>query len=109
MLSATIERITHRSSTQVATFGKRSLTAIPDRPCCLNLKGDFKRLPVFVRTSLGVSNGGGLPLSRSSNGFGSKRSTCEGPHDMKRKMMRLTFAGYCGGLTSSGLDEAGSA
>src|SRR5258707_1156399 len=56
-----------------------------------------------------LDRGSGLPLSRSSKGFGSKRSTCEGPPDMKRKMMRLAFAGYCGGFTSNGLDEAGSA
>src|SRR5437588_10984646 len=105
MLSATIDRMTQRSSTQVATLGNNSLTAIPELPCFLNLNGDFSKFPVLVRTRLGISNGNGLPLSRSSIGLGSNRSTWDGPPDMKRKMMRLAVAGNWRGCTVSGSDE----
>src|SRR5439155_9512930 len=103
MLSATIERITHRSSTHIATCGNRSLTSIPAWPCFLNLNGDGRQLTVRVRTSFGCSNGNGLPLYSASFGFGSKRSTCEGPPDMKRKIIRLARGVNGGGLTASGL------
>src|SRR4051794_25297601 len=93
MLSAYIERITHMSSTQVARFGKSSLISVPHLPDLLNLYGEANRLPVRVRSSFGFSNGSGLPLSIASRGLGSKRSTCDGPPDMKRKMTRLAFAG----------------
>src|SRR5580658_10269098 len=109
MLSATIERMTQRSSTQVARWGKSSLTAVPHWPYCLKDHGDCKRFPVLVRSSLGFSNGSGWPLSLASRGFGSKVSTCEGPPDMNKKMMRLALAGNCGGLTSKGLADAPSA
>src|SRR5262249_37451024 len=109
MLSATIERMTHRSSTHEATCGKSSLTSVPHWPCLLNFHGDLRRLPVLVRTSFGISKGSGLPLSWSRRGLGSKVSTCDGPPDMKRKMMRLARAGYCGGRTASGLGVAAAA
>src|ERR1700734_1168764 len=99
MLSATIERTTHRSSTQVARWGKSSLTAIPACPYCLKVHGDCNKFPVLVRSSLGFSKGNGLPLSFARRGLGSKVSTCDGPPDMKRKIILLALAGYCGGLT----------
>src|ERR1700722_18405192 len=109
MLSATIERMTHMSSTQVEMCGKSSLTAVPDWPYCLNVHGDCKRFPVLVRSSFGFSNGSGFPLSLASRGFGAKVSTCDGPPDMNRKMMRFALAGYCGGLTSKGFVDVLSA
>src|SRR2546430_11374788 len=39
MLSATIERMTHRSSTQVANCGNSSLTSVPDWPCFSKVYG----------------------------------------------------------------------
>src|SRR6516164_2005705 len=91
MLSATIERITHRSSTHEATVGNSSLTSIPAFPCFLNLNGDGRLLTVRVRTSLGCSNGNGLPTKSASFGLGSNRSTCDGPPDMNKKMTRLAL------------------
>ena len=82
MLSATIERITQRSSTHEAMPGNNSLTSMPDWPCRENLHGEASRLPVLVRSSRGFSNGSGLPSSRIRRGLGSKRSTCEGPPGM---------------------------
>src|SRR5436853_621873 len=46
MLSATIERMTHRSSTQVANCGNSSLTSVPDWPCFSKVYGEASRLPV---------------------------------------------------------------
>src|SRR5689334_2813220 len=92
MLSATVERMTHRSSAQDATCGSRSLISRPDLPCFWNLNGDGSRLVVCVRISLGCSNGSGLPAYSTSLGLGSNRSTCDGPPDMNRKMTRLALA-----------------
>src|SRR4051812_22301044 len=102
MLSATILRMTHMSSTQVLRCGSSSLTSVPHSPCFWNDHGEPRRLPVLVRSSFGFSKGRGLPLSFAKRGFGSKRSTCDGPPDMNRKMIRFAFAGYCGGLTARG-------
>ena len=105
MLSATIERITHRSSTHVAILGNSSLTSVPHWPYFLNCHGERKTFTVFVRTNLGCSNGSGLPLYSSSFGLGSNISTCEGPPDMKRKMIRLQRGAKCGVFNASGLAE----
>src|SRR5579863_1716411 len=101
--------MTHRSSTHVAMCGKSSLTAVPHWPYCLNDHGEPSRLPVLVRSSFGFSNGNGLPMSFVRRGFGSNKSTCDGPPDMNRKMMRFALAAYGGGLTSRGLAAALSA
>src|SRR5882757_2776022 len=91
------------SSTQVEMCGNNSLTGVPDWPYCLKDHGDCKRFPVFVRSNFGFSKGRGFPLSFASRGFGSNKSTCDGPPDMNRKIIRFAFAGYGGGLTVSGL------
>src|ERR1700722_9536130 len=109
MLSATSERITHMSSTHVEICGSNSLTAVPAWPYCLNDHGDPSRLPVFVRSSFGFSNGNGLPMSFVSRGFGANKTTCDGPPDMNRKIMRFALAAYGGGLTSRGVAVALSA
>src|SRR5919112_1321092 len=77
MLSTTIERTTHRSSTQLAMFGSSSETSVPHSPCLANFHGDASRLPVLVRSSLGIGNGSGLPLFAVSIGLGSNVSTCD--------------------------------
>src|SRR5437763_829378 len=92
MLSATIERMTHSSSTHDATCGNSALTSVPHLPCFLNFHGERSRLPVRVRTSFGCANGRGLPLILSSFGLGSKVSTWEGPPDMNRKINRFALA-----------------
>ena len=53
ILSATIERITQRSSTCDARWGKSSLTSVPHSPCFANFHGDASRLPVFDSLELG--------------------------------------------------------
>ena len=73
MLSATIERMTHRSSTRPARCGNSSLTSIPDSPCFGELPGEGAGCRFFVRSSLGFSKGSGLPASAASRGLGSKR------------------------------------
>src|SRR5687767_15059675 len=98
MLSATIERTTQMSSTHVARCGNSSLTSVPHCPCFLNLYGEGRQLTVCVRTSLGCSNGSGLPAYSASLGLGSNKSTCDGPPDMNRKMMFLARAANCGGI-----------
>src|SRR5690349_12281219 len=109
MLSATIERTTQMSSMQDAVCGSNSLTSIPDCPYFLNSQREPSKLPVFVRSSFGFSNGSGLPFSSRNFGFGSKRSTCDGPPDIKRKMTRLAFGGNIGGFNANGLAVALSA
>src|SRR5271169_3955381 len=101
--------MTHMSSRHVAIWGKSSLIGVPHWPCGLNDHGDCKRFPVLVRSSFGFSNGSGLPLSLASRGFGSNVSTCDGPPDMKRKIVAFALAGNRGGLTSRGFDAASSA
>src|SRR4030095_322538 len=64
--------------------------------------GEPNRLPVLVRSSLGFSNGRGLPFISASFGFGSKRSTCDGPPAMNRQIARVARAGNIGARTSSG-------
>ena len=56
--------MTHRSSTHVGDV-REQLADLDARtaPCFANLNGDGSRLPVFVRSSCGISNGSGLPLS----------------------------------------------
>src|SRR5829696_6845901 len=105
MLSATIERMMHKSSTTPATFGNSSLTSAPHCPCFENLNGDCKMLPVFVRINFGNSNGGACPLYFASAGFGSKVSTCDGPPDMNRKITRFARGAKCGCFRESGLAE----
>ena len=82
MLSATIERITQRSSTCVARRGRSSLTSVPHWPCFANFHGEASRLPVLTRSSFGFSNGSGWPFIAASLGLGSNRSMCDGPPGM---------------------------
>jgi hypothetical protein len=46
-MSVCIDRMTHRSSANWATRGKRSLTSSPDLPYRRNLKGEGIRLNVL--------------------------------------------------------------
>src|SRR6185436_6539472 len=103
MLSATIDRTMHNSSTIRPTFGNNSLTSAPDCPYFLNENGDCRRFPVFVRSSFGKSNGGFCPLYFANAGLGSNVSTCEGPPDINKKITRFAFAAKCGALIASGL------
>ena len=50
------------SSMHEPMLGKSSLTSMPDWPCFANFQGEASKLPVLVRSSLGFSNGNGLPF-----------------------------------------------
>ena len=54
------------------------------------------------RSPLMISSGIFWPSWALSFGFGSKRSTCDGPPAMNRKMMFLAFGAKCGGRAVSG-------
>src|SRR4051812_1370475 len=101
-----MERTTQISSMQPATCGKSSLTSTPDCPYFLNSHGERNRLPVLVRSSEGLANGRGLPLSVMRRGFGSNVSTWDGPPNKKRKMTRFAFAGNRGAWTARGFAAA---
>src|SRR5688500_10765759 len=102
MLSATIERMTQRSSTQFARCGNNSLTSVPHWPYFWNFQGDWSRFPVLVLSNLGLSNGSGLPLSSIKRGFGSNVSTGDGPPDITSKITRFALAEKWPGRTARG-------
>src|SRR5262245_17757353 len=103
--SANIERITHSSSADSATWGKSSLTSMPLLPCFLNLNIEGKALPV-LRSVRRFGVGSGLPAFFCSAGLGSKVSTCEGPPFMNRWSTRRALGGKCGRRGVSGLSGA---
>src|SRR5688500_16603312 len=94
--------MTHSSSADSATLGKRSEIGMPALPCFLNLKGDGMAAPVF-RSVARYSIGSCLPAYFCRAGFGSNVSTCEGPPLAKMWMTRLALPGNCEGLGDSGL------
>ena len=93
MLSATMERMTQRSSMQPATWGNSSLTSMPLWPCLPNLNGDGSRLPGPGAHQLRLLERQRLAAFWARRGLGSNVSTCDGPPDMKRKITRLARAG----------------
>ena len=91
------ERTTQRSSTQVATCGKSSLTGVPHRPAGANLNCGGRRVfPLYC-----------LPPSAASLGFGSNDSRCETPPVMNRKMTRLALPAKWGVLGARGSASRG--
>ena len=82
------------SSTQAARWGKSSLTAVPEWPYRLKLKGDPSTIRLIWKTVAGVSMRMGWPLSFCSLGLGSKVSICDGPPSMKRKITDLALGGW---------------
>ena len=93
----------HRSSTQVAIWGKSWLTGWPHSPYRRNSQGDFNRFPVLAKVISGLGNGKGLPFISVSLGLGSKVSMCETPPCRKRKMTRLALGRKWVGLGTRGL------
>src|SRR5438445_12853333 len=93
----TIERITARSSTQVATCGKRSLTGMPLAPYCRNFQGDCSTAPTLLNCVGGTFILMGCPCSFARRGLGSKESSCEGPPSMNRKITLRALVLNCGG------------
>ncbi len=90
------ERITARSSTQVAMWGSQSETQSPLWPCCFHFRfeastGEWNS-PIGVITGLKLG-GSGLPASWLSAGLGSNRSMWLGPPSMNRKITLLAVAG----------------
>ena len=83
------ERITARSSTQVAMCGSQSETQIPLWPCCFHFRREARSgarpSPIGVITGLKLG-GSGLPARRLSSGLGSNVSMWLGPPSMNRKI-----------------------
>src|SRR5579883_265345 len=103
--SATIERITHRSSMCAAAVrAKSSLTAMPLWPYCRKAKGDPRAAPVF-RSVRRLGFGRFLPWYFASIGLGSKVSTCDGPPFMNRWTTCLALPGKCGDFGAIGPSE----
>ena len=98
-MSVYIERMTAMSSTCSPMPGKISLTGIPDLPIGLNLKGE----PIATPLSPIV-----FPSIRTSSGFGSHVSMCDGAPCAKMWMTDLAVAGSGGALGARGLAEADS-
>ena len=77
----------------------------PDSPACLKPDIGPSNL-VFSRPTVasvdGSSYGRSPPVRFWSSGLWSKRSICEGPPDMNKKIMRLARAGKWVGLTARG-------
>jgi len=97
----------HKSSTISATCGNKSLTGNPLSPYRRNFHGLLSRFPCLANVTFGRSNGGGLPWSRSSIGFGSNVSTCDGPPFMNRNTIRLARGVKWGDLAANGSGAAG--
>src|SRR6185436_6031181 len=106
--SACIPRITQRSSTDWARLGKSSLTSIPLWPYFLNLKLEGNATLPFVLPPFWNSDGRALPDRRSSAGFGSNVSTCEGPPLAKMWITRFALPGKWPFLGASGLSVGAS-
>ncbi len=83
------ERITARSSAQVAICGSQSETQIPLWPCCFHFRCEARSgerpSPIGVMTGLKLG-GNGWPASRFTSGLGSNVSIWLGPPSMNRKI-----------------------
>ncbi len=99
----TTDRMIARSSTCVATWGKRSLTGMPLSPYWRNFQGLLSTLPTLLNWVGWVLTLIGWPCSRSSRGLGSNVSTWDGPPSMYRKMTLRARAGKWPGLAARGL------
>src|SRR6185436_11042329 len=106
--SACMPRITQRSSTDCARFGKISLTSMPLWPYLRNLKEDGNAVLPFVLPPFWNSAGSGFPDCRSSAGLGSKVSTCDGPPLAKIWITRLALPGKWPFRGESGLSVGAS-
>src|SRR6185436_10817913 len=106
--SACIPRMTQRSSTDCARFGKSSLTSMPLWPYFLNLKVEGNATLPFVLPPFWNSEGSALPDWRSSAGLGSNVSTCEGPPLAKIWMTRFARPGKWPFLGDRGLSVGAS-
>src|SRR3954468_14612763 len=97
------ERITHRSSANLAVCGNRLLIGRPLLPCFVNSNGLRIRWPTGrpLDPTL-VLPVYGLPSYLSSSGLGSNVSTCEGAPFMNRKTTCLALPGKCGDFGASG-------
>src|SRR5262249_47977621 len=87
-ISVYIDRITARSSTISPSFGKTSLTSMPERPFFENLNGDAYATPSVP----GIV----FPSYCASDGFGSHVSTCDGAPCAKICTTCFAFTGNCG-------------
>ena len=88
-----------------ATLGRcchNSLIGMPLFPVGRNFHGDASRLPRLAKVTRVRGKDGCLPSFFCNNGFGSNRSTCEGPPCMKRKITRLARGAKCGLRGASG-------
>ena len=90
-----IERMTHSSSATVARLGSNSLISMPDLPCLAN-SNPLGNNPAVVRSVRRSAVAGRCPAYFINAGFGSHRSTCEGPPVMKSRMTFFAFGGKCG-------------
>src|SRR5882672_11553096 len=97
--------MTAMSSTHSPIFGNRALTSMPLCPHFLNLNGEGNAAPV-LRSVLMYSPGNGLPAYFSSEGLGSKLSTCDGPPLRKKWTTRFALPGKGGALGESGFTLA---
>src|SRR5262249_47491335 len=99
------ERITARSSAQVAVCGSQSLTHSPPLPCCchfrLHANSGEPNSPIAVMI-LPTDGGSGLPAISLTLGLGSNVSMWLGPPSMNRKMHAFALAGTCGPRGPSG-------
>jgi hypothetical protein len=93
-MSVYMERTTAMSSTCWPIPGKSSLTSIPDRPMGVNLNGEPMATPLSPIV---------LPSIRTSSGFGSQVSMCDGAPWAKMWMTALAVAGRGGGRGARGL------
>src|SRR5436190_15927924 len=105
-LSVFIDRMTQRSSTHSARWGKISLTSMPLRPCFRNAKGDGKTAPKLP--GRGCSMDISRPAYFASAGLGSNVSICPGPPLAKSWSTRRAFGAKWGRRGSSGFRTAAS-
>src|SRR5262245_44202131 len=101
------------SSTHSAKCGMRSLTHSPLLPCFLNgrVLGSRPESPlVNWLGNLPRLCGSGFPRHFASSGFGSNRSSGDGPPTMNMKMTLFALASKCGFLGARGfVDGVGEA
>ena len=103
-----IERMTQSSSATVARFGSSSLISMPALPCFAN--ENFVGIsPAVVRSVRRSAVAGRWPAYFMSAGFGSHRSTCDGPPVMNSRITCFAFGAKCGPTTCVPAASASSA
>ncbi len=92
-----IERITQMSSTMPAVSGRSSETSVPHCPCLANFQGVPNSFLLARLTKLNTTSPSySVPFRFDNSGFGSSKSTCDGPPCMNSEIIAFALGAKCG-------------